>query len=212
VFFIFGECFLGEKDLHETVKVGWSDNGCGTAKPTDLMENRYFTGAWSAHELLWFQCNIFVCLNQRLFHPKELLHAQMWGTFLHSVNTCLNNFLKFHNFCRTFNSREERPVSKHLSAQGRPDPRGGLCCVCFTNRTWTPLIAASGTLQIVENWLKLRMLQPLKVEGVKNSKKKTHRTLQSRFLSIQKIRCMLLCHNYSFKMICRTEGGAPIEL
>jgi hypothetical protein len=41
------------------------------------MENRYFTGAWSAFELLWFQCNIFGCLNQKLFHPKELLHAQM---------------------------------------------------------------------------------------------------------------------------------------
>jgi hypothetical protein len=54
VFFIFGD-FFGEKDLHKTIKVGSSDSGCGTAKPTDLMENRYLTGAWSALELLWFQ-------------------------------------------------------------------------------------------------------------------------------------------------------------
>jgi hypothetical protein len=84
--YIFGPVFLIFGGLHETIKVGSSDNGCGTAKPTDLMENRYFTGAWSALlELLWFQCNIFVCLNQRLFHPKKLLHAQNvrdFSTFL----------------------------------------------------------------------------------------------------------------------------------
>jgi hypothetical protein len=45
---------------------------------------------------------------------------------------------------------------EHLSAQGRPDPRGGLR-FC-PNKTWTPPIGASGTLKIVRIGVDLKKL------------------------------------------------------
>jgi hypothetical protein len=36
------------------------------------------------------------------------------------------------------------------------------------SKTWTPLLGASDTLTIVENWLEMRKLRPPKVKGVWN--------------------------------------------
>jgi len=69
------------------------------------------------------------------------------------------------------------PVIEHLSSQGRPDRREGLCCFWCPNKTWI-FLDVSNTLKIVKNEMKLRKVLPLKVEGVKNSKKKHHQTLQ----------------------------------
>jgi len=64
-------------------------------------------------------------------------------------------------------------MSDRLSAQGRLDPRGGLHCFWYPNKTWAPSIGASGALKIIKNGLELRKLWSLKVKGVKNSKKQT---------------------------------------
>jgi hypothetical protein len=68
--------------------------------------------------------------------------------------------------------RVNQLVTKHLSAQGRLDPRGGLHCFWYPNKTWTPSLDAFGTLKLVKNGIELKKLQPLKVQGVKTSKKK----------------------------------------
>jgi len=68
-------------------------------------------------------------------------------------------------------------MSDHLSAQGRPDPRGGLPCFQCPKKNLDPYycttIVICGTLKIVKNILELRKLWPPKVEGVKNSEKQT---------------------------------------
>ncbi len=40
-------------------------------------------------------------------------------------------------------TRVERPVTEHFSAQGRPNLRGGLCCFWCWIKTWTSPIGAS---------------------------------------------------------------------
>ncbi len=62
-------------------------------------------------------------------------------------------------------------MSDHLSAQGRLDPRGGLCCFWCPNKTYNPPIGASGALKIVKNGLELKKLRPLKVKGSRTQKK-----------------------------------------
>ncbi len=75
-------------------------------------------------------------------------------------------------------------MTKHLSAQGRLDPRGGLCCFWCPNKTWTPPpLGASGTLTIVENGLEMRKLRSPKVKGVKNSKNKPPNATKASFLT-----------------------------
>jgi hypothetical protein len=101
-------------------------------------------------------------------------------------------------FCLIFSFLEEKGhrvywlVTEHLSAQGRPDPRGGLNCLWCANKTWTCPLEASDTLVIVENKLKMRKLWPLKTKGVKNSKKQTIEHYQSWFLNIPKKKIMLI--------------------
>jgi hypothetical protein len=56
---------------------------------------------------------------------------------------------------------------KHLSAQGKPNPRGGLCCFWILNKIRTS-IDAFDTLKIFKNKIKLRKLWPFKVETDKN--------------------------------------------
>jgi hypothetical protein len=68
-------------------------------------------------------------------------------------------------------TRVEWSVSKHLSAQGRPDPRGGLRCFWCLDKTLTPLIGTSGALKIIKNELELKTYGP-QSKGVKNSKTK----------------------------------------
>jgi hypothetical protein len=65
-------------------------------------------------------------------------------------------------------------VSKHLSIQGRPDPRGALCCFWCPNKTLTLPLDTFDALKIIKTGLEIRKLHcPLKVEGVKNSKRQT---------------------------------------
>jgi hypothetical protein len=70
-------------------------------------------------------------------------------------------------------NRVDGPVTKHLSAQGRPDPWGGLHCFWCQNKTWTSSLSASDTLTIIKNELGIRKLRPPKVKGFKNSKTQT---------------------------------------
>jgi hypothetical protein len=53
---------------------------------------------------------------------------------------------------------------KHLTAQGKPDPRGGVCCFWTPNKNQTFLDA----LKIIKNKIELKKLWPLKVERNKN--------------------------------------------
>jgi len=59
-------------------------------------------------------------------------------------------------------------MNHHLSAQSKPDPRGGLYCFWSPNNTWTATIGILGMVKIIKNWL--RKLWPPNVEGAKNSK------------------------------------------
>jgi len=52
-----------------------------------------------------------------------------------------------------------RLVTNHISDQGRPDPRGGLCCFWCPNKNWTLSIDASDALKIIKNEIELRKLQ-----------------------------------------------------
>jgi hypothetical protein len=82
-------------------------------------------------------------------------------------------------------------MTRHLNAQCKQDPRGGLCCFWCSNKTWTPLIGTYGALKIIKNGIGLRKLWPPKVEGVKNSKEQTTECYKGQFLNTQKIPCML---------------------
>ncbi len=83
-------------------------------------------------------------------------------------------------------------VTKHLSAQGKPNPKGGLYYFCCQNKSWTSPLHACDTLTIIKYELEMRKMAS-KVERVKKSKKTNHPTLQSQFSNIPKILCMLLC-------------------
>ncbi len=101
--------------------------------------------------------------------------------------------LSFRNFNSWEISRVNWSITEYLSTQGRLDPRGGLCCLWCSNKTWTPSPGACDTLTVIKNRLEMRKLQPSKVKGIKNSKKQTIEHYQNRFLNTQKISCMLLC-------------------
>jgi hypothetical protein len=59
-------------------------------------------------------------------------------------------------FCISFTwGRVDWPVTEHLSAEGRSDPRGGLCCFWCPNKTWTPPHGTSNTLTIIKNRLEI---------------------------------------------------------
>jgi hypothetical protein len=62
-------------------------------------------------------------------------------------------------------TKVEQPMSNHLSAQGRLDPRGGLHCFWCPNKTWTLAIGASDALKIVKNELKFRKVMALQSRG-----------------------------------------------
>jgi hypothetical protein len=62
-------------------------------------------------------------------------------------------------------------VTKHLNAQGRSDPRGGLSCFWCPNKTWTSPLEASHTLTVVESGLEMRKLGPLKIKRSRTHKK-----------------------------------------
>jgi hypothetical protein len=82
---------------------------------------------------------------------------------------------------------------EQFNVQGRPDPRGELCCFWCPNKTWIFPLVASNTSTIVENIFKMRKLWPHKVKGVKNSKEQTTEHYKSQFPNTQNILYMLFC-------------------
>jgi hypothetical protein len=91
-------------------------------------------------------------------------------------------------------STVDRPMTKQLSTQGRPDPKGGLHCLWCPNKTWILPLVAFNTLTIVENRLKMRMLWAPKIKGVKNSKEQTTKHYKYQFPDTQKVLYMLFCY------------------
>jgi hypothetical protein len=87
----------------------------------------------------------------------------------------------------SFNTSQNWPVTKHLNAQGRSDPRGRLHCFWCPNKTWTPPLDASHTLTVVENGLEMRKLRPLKIKRSRIQKKTNHWTLQKSICEHSKI-------------------------
>ncbi len=79
---------------------------------------------------------------------------------------------RFSGFSMCLMFRVDLLVVKYLSAQYKSDPKGGLHCFWFPNKTQTSLFYASKTRTIVENRLKMRKLCPCKVKGVKTQKNK----------------------------------------
>jgi hypothetical protein len=56
----------------------------------------------------------------------------------------------------------DEPMIEHLGAQGKPNPRGRLCCFECPNKTWSSLLSTSNTLTIVKNELEMSKLEPQK--------------------------------------------------
>jgi hypothetical protein len=81
-------------------------------------------------------------------------------------------FFQGHTFHHHI-TRVDQPVTKHLSNQDKPNPKGGLCYIKYPNKTWTPPLGTFDTLTIVKYKIKWKKLQPLNIKGFKNSKKKT---------------------------------------
>jgi len=65
----------------------------------------------------------------------------------------------------------EQPMNNHLSTQGKLDPRGGSILLVF-KQNLNPSYWCIWCTKIIKSKLKLRKLQPPKVEGIKNSKRK----------------------------------------
>ncbi len=79
-----------------------------------------------------------------------------------------------------------KPMIEHLSIQSKLDPRRAML-VLVSKKTWTSLIGdRSKTPIFFKNGVELRKLQPPKIEGVKNSKRKTTKHYKDRFLNTQK--------------------------
>jgi hypothetical protein len=70
------------------------------------------------------------------------------------------------------NSRVSWPVTEHLSTQGRPDPKGGLCCSWCSNKTSTPLIGPPDALKIIKKRIRIEKVMAPKVEGSTTQKNK----------------------------------------
>ncbi len=59
-----------------------------------------------------------------------------------------------------------RLVTKHLSAQGRLNPRGGLHCFWYPNKASAPPIDAFGTLKPVKKWNRIeKVTSPQSTRG-----------------------------------------------
>jgi hypothetical protein len=87
-------------------------------------------------------------------------------------------------FCFIFSILEEKGhrvdwlVTEHLSAQCRPDPRGGLNCLWCANKTWTPPLEASDTLVIDETkQIRNEKVMAPQNKGSRELKKTNHGTL-----------------------------------
>jgi len=128
--------------------------------------------------------NGFYCISGRPYYHVVIVPCLVFGT---SRPT-----LTHQRYQTTFQeTKVEWPVSEHLSIQSKPNPRGKFRCFWCPKKTWMPPLGTFDVLKIVKNGLDMKLLWPPKVEGVKNSTKTNHQTLQSRFPNIQKNPCML---------------------
>jgi hypothetical protein len=75
--------------------------------------------------------------------------------------------------------RVNQLVIKHLSTQGKLDPRGEFHCFLYPNKTWTPPIGPSSALKIVKKGIRLRKLRPPKVEGSRTQENKPPNTTKA---------------------------------
>jgi hypothetical protein len=73
------------------------------------------------------------------------------------ISNMANCFLVFKYYLLT---RVNRPVIKHLSAQGGPVSKGGLCYFWCPNKTWTLPLGASEPLTIIKKGLKWKSYSP----------------------------------------------------
>jgi hypothetical protein len=110
-------------------------------------------------------------------HPSYIVH---WWVL---VCSCQGNRHFYPLPMKTSVGRVNWPVTKHLNGSGQAGSKGraGLRCFCCPNKTWTPPLAASDTLTIVQNGLEMRKLclppRPFTMGGLK-LKKTNHWTIQ----------------------------------
>ncbi len=67
-------------------------------------------------------------------------------------------------------------VTEHLSAQGKPNPRGGLYYFCCQNKSWTSPLRASDTLTIIKKRIRNEKDGLLSREGQEFKKNKPPNT------------------------------------
>jgi hypothetical protein len=82
--------------------------------------------------------------------------------------------------------RVEQHMSDHLSAQGRLDPRGGLCCFWCRKQNSNPSYWYIWCTKNCQKWLRIEKVTALQSRGFDNSKKTNHQTLQNRILEHSK--------------------------
>jgi hypothetical protein len=110
--------------------------------------------------------------------------------------------------------RVDWPMSKHLSAQGRPDLRGELyLLILMSKQNLNPFSWHIWHINNCWKWIRNeKVMTPPKVKGVKNSKKQTTKHYQSHSQTPKKF---LVCRFVAIRVqewFCRISGGAPISL
>jgi hypothetical protein len=88
------------------------------------------------HWCWWFLCIghqlLSICISKKCLRVTNVLGYNLGITHLLCISILHSDWEppNIHPLCKglVFLNREERPVSEHLSTQGRPDTRGGLHC------------------------------------------------------------------------------------
>jgi hypothetical protein len=93
--------------------------------------------------------------------------------------------------------RVDQLVIKHLSAQGKLDPREGLHYFWCSNKTWIPLLGASDTQTILGKGLEMRKLQPPNKGGSRTQKNKPLNTTKA---SSQTSKKFLVCSSVAVRV------------
>ncbi len=157
------------------------------------------------HVFIHLHKDEFYCKSGKPYYHVVIVPCLVFGTFRPT--------LTHQRYQTTFpETKVEWPMSEHWSIQGKSNSRGKLRYFRCPKKTWMPPLGTFDALKIVKNGLDMKLLWLPKVEGVKNSTKTNHQTLQKRFSNTQKNPCMLIFRYWNSKMICRTVGGAPITL